>query len=70
MKRTGIPHVIFCRVPMTNSEEKRLLNKYTKGIMNDPDKKWMISNYLSIFSLQEIWESEMVAINQIHHLSH
>ncbi len=48
MKRSGINHVLFCKVPMTNSEEKRLLNKYTKGIMNDPEQKWMISKIFII----------------------
>ena len=43
MKKKGIDYVRFSVIPMSAIEEKRLLNKYTIKMLNDPNKQWMIS---------------------------
>ena len=47
-KRKGIDYVKFSLIPMTSLEEKRLINKNSLKILNDPKGQWMISKFLFI----------------------
>ena len=44
VKRKGIDYVKFSLIPMTSLEEKRLINKNSLKILNDPKGQWMVSN--------------------------
>lgn len=46
VKRKGIDYVKFSLIPMTSLEEKRLINKNSLKILNDPKGQWMVSNFL------------------------
>ncbi len=48
VKRKGIDYVKFSLIPMTSLEEKRLINKNSLKILNDPKGQWMVSNLLLI----------------------
>jgi hypothetical protein len=47
VKRKGIDYVKFSLIPMTSLEEKRLINRNSLKILNDPKGQWMVSNFLS-----------------------
>ena len=54
VKRKGIDYVKFSLIPMTSLEEKRLINKNSLKILNDPKGQWMISKFLFIQLTEDI----------------
>jgi hypothetical protein len=48
VKRKGIDYVKFSLIPMTSLEEKRLINKNSLKILNDPKGQWMVSKFFII----------------------
>lgn len=51
---------------MTSLEEKRLINRNSLKILNDPKGQWMVSNFLFKLSLQKIHQQPMGPTLQIH----